>query len=134
MSVVAGFVPTPAGRRVVEAAADEADRRQQPLLIVNSATGSAYADSALAPEAVLEQLVDDVARPGLEITVKQVTRAVSAAETLIDEAEAAGAELLVIGVRQRSPTGKFLLGSTAQTVLLRAHCDVLAIKVDTGRR
>ncbi len=40
------------------------------------------------------------------------------------------AGLLVIGLRKRTPTGKFLLGSNAQEILLDAPCPVLAVKAD----
>jgi nucleotide-binding universal stress UspA family protein len=38
------------------------------------------------------------------------------------------AEVLVIGVRHRSPVGKLIMGSVAQRILLGAACDVLAVK------
>ena len=41
----------------------------------------------------------------------------------------AGADVLVIGVRRRSPVGKLVMGSVAQTILLDADCPVLAVRV-----
>ncbi len=38
------------------------------------------------------------------------------------------AELVVVGVRHRSPVGKALMGSVSQRVLLDATCPVLAVK------
>lgn len=46
---------------------------------------------------------------------------------------AADAQLLVIGMRARSPVGKAMLGSVAQDVLLGASCPVLAVKVEGDR-
>ena len=43
-------------------------------------------------------------------------------------AEAARADLLVIGARRRSPVGKFLLGSVTQTIILDAAIPVLVVK------
>ncbi len=39
-----------------------------------------------------------------------------------------GADVLVIGARRRSPVGKALLGSVAQTVVLEANVPVLVVK------
>ena len=38
------------------------------------------------------------------------------------------AEVLVLGIRKRSPVGKLLMGSIAQQLLLQAPCPVLAVK------
>jgi nucleotide-binding universal stress UspA family protein len=40
------------------------------------------------------------------------------------------AELLVIGIKHRSPVGKLLLGSVSQQVLLECPKPVLAVKPD----
>lgn len=52
----------------------------------------------------------------------------SGAEALLGEADKHGADVIVIGVRRRSPVGKLLTGSTAQAVILGAECPVIAVK------
>lgn len=129
MTVLAGYTPTEAGRLVVDTAIAEAQRRSSPLLIVNSSTGSAYADRGLATQEDLDRLREHVAAAGVDAEVRQVTPAVTASDTLIRTAEEVSAEILVIGLRQRTRTGKFLMGSVAQDVLLHAPCDVLAVRL-----
>ena len=67
---------------------------------------------------------------GVSYEVRQLVRGFEPAEDLISIAEANSAELIVIGLRRRSPVGKLILGSNAQRVLLDAHCPVLAVKAD----
>ena len=49
-------------------------------------------------------------------------------DALLRLVNAVGADLLVIGARRRSPVGKALLGSVAQTVILEANLPVLVVK------
>jgi nucleotide-binding universal stress UspA family protein len=132
MTVVVGYTPTPLGRRVLEAAIEEAARRDVDLVVVNSATGASYADKGLAPQVELDEAMADAHTRGVSARVHQVTDALAPAQTLIDEATRAGADLVVIGLRSRSRTGKFLMGSTAQTVLLGAPCNVLGVRDTHG--
>ena len=128
MTVVVGYTPTPLGRQVLDAAIDEAARRDVELVLVNSATGASYADKGLAPQDELDEAVAEAQTRGVRARVQQVTDALAPAQTLLDEAARAKADLIVIGLRSRSRTGKFLMGSTAQTVLLGAPCNVLAVR------
>ena len=132
MTVVAGYLPTDLGRRVLQVAIEEAAQRGSGLLLVNSATGAAYADKGLASQQELAEAAAQAEARGVTVTVRRVTDALAAAETILAEAARVDVELVVIGLRSRSRTGKFLLGSTAQTILLRSTCDVLAVK-DTSQ-
>jgi hypothetical protein len=55
-------------------------------------------------------------------------------DALIDASYQPDVELVVIGVRRRSPVGKLFLGSTSQRVILEAGCAVQAVKVRVGPR
>ncbi|NUL44754.1 universal stress protein [Cellulosimicrobium funkei] len=47
---------------------------------------------------------------------------------LLDKAVQLDASVIVVGVRHRSPVGKFLLGSAAQQVILEAQAPVICVK------
>ena len=55
-------------------------------------------------------------------------RGLEAGEDLVQLAEENKVDEVIIGVRRRSKVGKLLFGSTAQYVILNAHCPVVAVK------
>jgi nucleotide-binding universal stress UspA family protein len=131
-TVVVGFVPKPEGEAALEAGIREALLRKSRLVLVNSHRGGAEFDGAKSQQAeddmvAVRARLDDA---GLDYEIRQLVRGFEPAEDLISIAEANEAELLVIGLRRRSPVGKLILGSNAQRVLLDAHCPVLAVKAD----
>ncbi len=69
------------------------------------------------------------AQPGVEWQLHLITAASSDfGGKLVARADEVGAEVLVIGARRRSPVGKALLGSVAQTVILEASTPVVVVK------
>ena len=128
MTIVVGHVPNLFGDAALAAAIDESIRRQDELLIVNSSTGAAVMDPALDTPESLEGLHSRVRERGVSATVRQVSDAKSPADEILRAVEDVDAALLVIGIRRRSAVGKLLLGSTAQELLLRCPCPVLAVK------
>ena len=49
-------------------------------------------------------------------------------DQIVSLAEDTGADLVVVGGRKRSPTGKAVFGSTAQEVMLNAPCPVTFVR------
>jgi len=52
-------------------------------------------------------------------------------ETMVDLAAQCDADLVVVGGRERSPTGKALFGSVAQSIMLEAPCPTLYVRTGT---
>lgn len=128
MSVVVGYLPSAEGQAALAEAAAAAAVKGAPLVIVNSAHGAAYADSALAPEGDLEGAAAAIRAGGVEVEIRRLPRGQDPAEEVLAVVEAVKAQLLVIGIRHRSAVGKLLLGSNAQRLLMQCPCPVLAVK------
>ena len=64
---------------------------------------------------------------GVEFELNQPV-GVDPADELLKAMEKDDAQLLVVGIRQRNPVGKLLLGSVARQVLLECPKPVLAVK------
>lgn len=129
-TIVVGYVPKPEGKAALKRAAEEANLRGMRLVVVNSHRGGREFDSddAIESESQLQEVKNVLAGHGVEHDVRQLVRGMDPAEDLVNVASEVGAEMIVIGLRRRSPVGKLILGSNAQRVLLDAPCPVLAVK------
>jgi nucleotide-binding universal stress UspA family protein len=128
MPIVVGYVPTPEGRAAFDRAIEEARLRGLRLVVVNASRGDALVDPRYATADDWAGVQARLAESGIEHETARQVAAVDPADQLLQVAHEANAELIVIGLRPRTPVGKFILGSSAQTVLLQAECPVLAVK------
>lgn len=129
MAVVVGYVPTPEGRAAIDFAIEEARRRDTRLVVLNTSSGNSLVDRRYAGDADLDGLTTTLAASGVEFEISQsVTGGKDASDAVIDVAEQVNAELIVIGLRRRTPVGKLILGSQAQRILLEADCPVVSVK------
>ena len=129
-TIVVGYVPKPEGRAALRRAAEEAKLRGMRLVVVNSHRGGREfdRDDAIESESQLEEVRSTLQTAGVEHEVRQLVRGLDPADDLVNVANEVGADIIVIGLRRRSPVGKLILGSNAQRVLLDAPCHVLAVK------
>ncbi|GGB88757.1 universal stress protein UspA [Knoellia flava TL1] len=123
MAIVVGYIPTKEGAAALARAGEEALLRKTDLVVINSGRDGAGDDSE-----ELDRLGDELKGKGVGVKVRQLIRGNEPAEDLIAVAEEIGADLIVIGLRRRTPVGKLILGSNAQRILLDAPCPVLAVK------
>jgi nucleotide-binding universal stress UspA family protein len=127
MPIIVGYVPTPEGRAAFDRAIEEARLRDLKLIVVNASRGDALVDPRYATAGDWEAVRAELAESGIAYETAQVP-AVDPADELVRVAHEVNAELIVIGLRPRTPVGKFIMGSSAQSVLLAADCPVLAVK------
>lgn len=129
-TIVVGYVPKAEGRAALRRAAEEAKLRDMRLVVVNSHRGGREFDDqdAVQSESQLEEVRSELRSAGVEFEVRQLVRGLDPADDLVNVANEVQADIIVIGLRRRSPVGKLILGSNAQRVLLDAPCPVLAVK------
>ncbi|RJU01834.1 universal stress protein [Arthrobacter frigidicola] len=128
-TIVVGYVPNALGDAAVEEAIHEARRRDAGLVVVNTTRADRLVDPGYADDTDVSRLEGKLAASNVKYEIRHGTSDATAAEEVLEAAESLNAELLVIGLRHRTPVGKLIMGSTAQTILLSARCNVLAVKL-----
>lgn len=138
MTLVVGYNGRKPSRPALAWAADEAARRDTPLLVVYAANypgmnidpgpglldpdpGALDAAQEVTARGVAEALVR---QPGLQVS--GATEVTSPARALVEAGRGAG--LLVVGTRGRGPAAGALLGSVSFNVAAAASCPVVVVK------
>ncbi len=125
--IVIGYTEDRFGAAALDHAISEARLRDTRLLVINSTAGDAYADPAFSQADQLRELQARLATSGVQFELSQPV-GVDAATELLAAMDRPEADLLVIGIKHRSPVGKLLLGSVSQQLLLECPKPVLAVK------
>ena len=132
MTIVVGYVPKPEGEAALERAVAEARLRSEDLVVVNSTSGGSYADASWATDEQLAGVRKRIEAAAVPYELVHGVVGKEPADHVVEVATKAHASLLVIGLRRRTSVGKFLLGSSASTILMHAPCAVLAVKAPGG--
>jgi nucleotide-binding universal stress UspA family protein len=132
--IVVGFVSTPEGHAALRQAGHEALLRKLPLVVVDlSREGHDVTPTSIEPD--LAELRAETESAGLAVDIAAPESFLEPSEHVVKVAQEVDAALIVVGLRHRSRVGKFLLGSSAQRILLEADCPVLSVKSEpAGRR
>ncbi len=130
MKIVVGFINTAEGHAAVDAAIREAQLRDAKLVIVNSMHGGGKesADDYIAVGEAVEQIEATLKDANVAYEHHEFVRGRTPAEDVIEAVQQTDADMIVIGIRTRSATGKFLLGSNALDILHDATVPVLCVK------
>lgn len=127
--IVVPVVMTPAGQRAIEVAKKEAALREASLILVgNAPVTESFVETATSLRDYITQLEKDLIGEGFDAQ-SDWTVGENLARLVLELARKHNAILIVLGLRQRSATGKALLGSYEQDILLNAPCPVITVRV-----
>ncbi len=128
-AVVVGYVASPEGEAAVAQGIAEARLRGCMVMVVYSDHGEKL-DSAVAVERAeaLDRVHKLLHAADVEHDLRHLVRGKDPVRDVLDTADELNAELIVIGVRRRTPVGKLVMGSHSQSILLEANIPVLAVK------
>lgn len=65
---------------------------------------------------------------GIACETHQLARGMSPGEDIVKFAQDNDINLIYVGIKKKSKAQKIILGSTAQYIILKAHCPVVAVK------
>lgn len=128
-TIVVGFIDNPEGRRALDLAVEESGRRQAKLIVVHSLKGGSKTEDEeyYQYQEALEKVSSSLTERGVDFEIHEYVRGQSPAEDLVEACRDFDAELLVMGYKRRSATGKAILGSHAHDVLMNSPVPVLGV-------
>lgn len=130
MKILVGYKGTNVGKDLMDIAIKHAKAFDGKVFIVTSMVGGEKTgkQEILKAEENLEQAKAYFDDFGVKSETHLLIRGLSAGEDIVKFAWENKIDEIIIGVRSRSKVGKFVFGSTAQVVILDAHCPVLSVK------
>jgi nucleotide-binding universal stress UspA family protein len=138
MRIVVGHVDRPEGAAALDQALTEAVQRGAELVVLRvlapvTSSSTQHVESwdhqVREERERVKRLEGELRERHPDTTVElRLASTKSPTDELLSALEDLEPALAVIGIRRRSRVGKMLLGSTAQDILLQAHCPVLAVK------
>lgn len=124
-TVLLGYVPSSTSEAALDYAVEEARRRDASLLVVASLRTPDPRKARGVSQRPLEQRL---AETGLDVELRTVQHRDDPADDILDAIEEADVDLVVLGIRRRTPIGKMLLGSTSQRVAIESPVPVVLVK------
>jgi nucleotide-binding universal stress UspA family protein len=134
MPVAVAHLPSTTGHLALREAAQQAVQRRTSLTVIQVVDAVDLDVNAAHRAGLSDEIGNALAEAGIADLKWDLQLAASpdrpddTADTILSLADQAGADLLVIGGRRRSPVGKAFLGSVTQNLILAAGCPVLVVK------
>jgi nucleotide-binding universal stress UspA family protein len=129
MTVAVAHQVSATSRKALVQAVQEAEYRETDLAVLHVVDSIDHDREEAYRLGVSDEIEKVVGQEGsISWRLHLATAGPDLAGALLELVDSVGADLLVIGARRRSPVGKALLGSVAQTVILEANLPVLVVK------
>ena len=124
--ILLAYVPSATSEAAFDFAVEEAERRDASLLVL----ASERAPDPRKARCVTDQrpLQERLEETGLGFELRTVPKRDDPADDILDAVEHDDVDLVVLGIRKRTPIGKILLGSTSQRVAIESPVPVVMVK------
>ncbi len=130
MKIAIGYRGTNVGYDLIRLAEKHAQAFHGEVIIITSLPGGEKTTREQVLEA--EQNLDNAKaffdEKSIPASTHLLVRGNAAGEDIVRFAREQDAAEIIIGVKSRSKLGKLIFGSTAQYVILQAHCPVMTVK------
>ncbi|MCF8092810.1 MAG: universal stress protein [Desulfotignum sp.] len=130
MKVLVGYKGVNVGKDLLEIAALHAGAFDARVLVVTSMKGGPGIE-----QSKVQTAEENLTRAKIFFDEKKIpcethllVRGMEPGEDIVGFAKENGVDEIIIGVKSRSKVGKLIFGSTAQAVILQAHCPVVTVK------
>ena len=132
MTVLLAYIHTPAGDAALTAAVQETRWRATDAVVVNVTRPVAEVDAPISAEQGLDAVAALFQEAGVEVEIRQLPASSDRAGDILTVISEIRPELVVIGMRRRSPVGELVFGTTSHRIMRGAECPVLVVKAPTG--
>ncbi len=130
MKIILGYNNTPAARAALRLAREHAQVFNAKVFIITSMEGGnkeSFEEIREAENALISA-ENFMKEKGVDCETHQLVLGRSPSEDIIWYAREKGADFVFVGVEKKSRAQKFILGSTAQAVILHSPCPVITVK------
>lgn len=130
MNIVVAYRSSKLAIKLLDTAIEHAKNYNGTIFVVTSLEGGSKQDVGEVNEArdALEHAKNRIEKEGIACETHLLVHGLSAGEDIVEFAKEKKADEIIVGVQKKSKVGKFLMGSTAQHIILSAHCPVIAVK------
>lgn len=123
--ILVAYVPSPTSEAALDHAVAEAKQHGATLIVLASEQGAPSKARQVTDERPIQVRLEE---SGVPFEIRIVDRRHDPADDILDVVELDQVDLVVLGMRRRTPIGKILLGSTAQRVVMESPSPVVLVK------
>ncbi len=130
MCILVGLDGSSQSFRALEFALEEGKLRKKKIVAIHSLYGGTKTDEEdiQRGEEILKKAKEIAKDYGVEIETHLLVRGKSPGEDIVEFAKEIGAEMIVVGMKKRSPLEEVILGSAAKYVVANATQPVVLVK------
>ena len=130
MKIVVGYKESKMAKAILDLVKQHAKAFDATVYLISSLEGgpAEKIEEIDAAKGELSYAEGVLKEAGIKAEADLLIRGLSPGEDIVEFAKDKKADEIIVGVKMKSKVGKFILGSTAQYVILNAHCPVVSIR------